>query len=227
MELQYLSHSSFKVAFNGTNVLIDPFFNHGSKDPGFKRLVTCPLKKEEIKDIDMILVTHEHFDHFDKKAIEYFASRDNSLVVGYESFLRELKLPESQLRPITIRHKTVYKKINIEVVEAHHPHSFYPVGYILEHNSNRLFHAGDTDLLDSFNEIKADVALLPIGGNMTMDTIDAVRATKIIKPKVAIPMHYNTFSMIQADPREFKERIEKSIIKTKPIIMTPGQKVKV
>jgi len=84
----------------------------------------------------------------------------------------------------------------------------------------------DSALMDSFSSIKPDIAMLPIGGTLTMDLIDAVRATKTMKPDYVIPMHYNTFEEIKADPAEFKEQIEKSVLKTKPLIMKPGQALK-
>ena len=59
--------------------------------------------------------------------------------------------------------------------------------------------------------------------NSTMDIIDAVRATKTMKPKYVIPMHYNSFTTIQVDPNEFRSRIEKSILKTVPVILKPGE----
>lgn len=224
MELTYLLHSSFLVKLGGKNVLIDPYFSINTTNGEPRPLLKPAMKKENMPKIDLLLISHEHFSNFDKKTIEFFAKRDEPLIVGYESFLKELNANESLYRPIRIRQKLSLKKINVDVVEVHHPHSFYPVGYRLECNGESLLHAGDTDLMDTFNEIKANVALLPIGGNHTMDVVDAVRATKIIKPDVAIPMAYDTFPHIKADPREFKEKIEKSIIKTKPVILRPGER---
>ncbi|MCD6433986.1 MAG: MBL fold metallo-hydrolase, partial [Candidatus Diapherotrites archaeon] len=68
--------------------------------------------------------------------------------------------------------------------------------------------------------------LLPIGGKVTMDIIDAVKATKMIKPKIVIPMHYNTFEIIKANPKEFAERIAESALKTEVKILKPGQEIK-
>ena len=60
-----------------------------------------------------------------------------------------------------------------------------------------------------------------------MDVVDAVRATKMMKPINVIPMQYNTFGFSKSDPKDFKSRIEKSLLRTKPIILSPGQKVKI
>jgi len=207
-------------------VLIDPFINCYKKDD-FKRLVDCPVTPKQLRDIAIILVTHEHFDHFDKKAIEDIAARENCAVVAHDHILQELSIPQRFKFPIKMNQEISLRNISINALPAHHPNAFYPLGFMLSYENTRVFHSGDTDLINDFNDIKADVALLPIGGTYTMDCVDAVRAVKTIKPKYVVPMHFNTFSMIQQDPKEFKQRIEKSVLKTKPLILKPGQKVRV
>ena len=228
MKVQFLGHSSFLLSFNGSgNVLIDPYFHHQTDDPAFKRVLASPVRKEDLRKVDLLLITQEGFDHFDKKAVEFFANRDNCLIVGHDSVLSELKSNDSLHRPIGMNQKLRLKGFEIEAKEAHYPQSFYPLSYMIRHKDGSVFHAGDTSLLDTYNEIKADVALLPIGGNLTMDLIDAVKAVKTIKPRYAVPMHYNTFDIIKADPMEFKARIEKSVVQTKPLIMKLGQTCKI
>lgn len=225
VELQYLGHSFFKLAFPHTSVLIDPFINNTNTESSFQRLVEChPLAEEELNDVSVILVSHEHFDHFDKKAIESIAEKNNATVVSHESVLKELNLPKRLFCPISTGEKIELRKLSIEGITAHHPNSFFPLGFLIDSGKERIYHAGDTDLIDEFDEIKADIALLPIGGTFTMDLVDAVKATKCIKPKIAVPMHYNTFPMIKADPSEFKQKIEKSLLETKPLIMKVGEK---
>jgi len=176
-----------------------------------------------LKDIALILVSHEHFDHFDKDFIEKIASRDNSCVVASESLLQKLNLSKRFLHPIR-QHQTInLRGIEITALPAHHPQAFYPLGFLMSYDGKSVFHSGDTSLVDSFSKINPDVALLPIGGTYTMDCVDAIRAVKTMKPRYAIPMHYGTFKMIDQDPKEFKQKIDKSILKTKPVILKPGQ----
>ncbi len=223
MKIQYLSHSFFKFAFKGLNILVDPFINHNSKDAKYQSLIECPAKVDGLKDINLILVTHEHFDHCDKQAIEYIAKRDSSCVVAHESVLRNLDISPTLKKPVSIGDEINFKGATVKALPAHHPSSFYPLSFLLACDNISIFHAGDTDLLDAFNSISPDIALLPIGGKMTMDLIDAVKVTKTMKPKVAMPMHYNTFDFIKADPSEFSHRIDKSILKTKPVVLEPGK----
>lgn len=223
VKIQFLGHASFKLLYPHTNILIDPFINNPCTEPSFKRLIDFPLRENELNDVSLILVSHEHFDHFDKKAIESIAQKNNAVVVGHESVLKELNLHKRFLYPITIGQKIELRKLAIEGITAHHPNSFFPLGFLIDSGNERIYHAGDTDLIDEFDKIKADIALLPIGGTYTMDLVDGVKATKSMKPKAVIPMHYNTFSMIKAEPLEFKHKIEKSLLETKPVILNPGE----
>jgi L-ascorbate metabolism protein UlaG (beta-lactamase superfamily) len=223
VSVQYFGHSFFKVGFPERNILIDPYLSDECKDPAFARLESCAAKDKDLKDIALILVTHEHFDHFDKKLIEDIATRDNSCVVASEQILQQLSLGKRFVHPIKMHQTISLRGVEIKAIPAHHPQAFYPLGFLLEHGGKSVFHSGDTALTDHFSSLKPDLALLPIGGTYTMDCVDAVRAVKTMKPRYAIPMHYNTFKMIEQDPREFKQKIEKSILKTKPVILKPGQ----
>lgn len=225
VKAKFLGHSSFLISLAGTNVLIDPYLSHeGSED--LKRIVSSSASENEFKDISLILITHEHFDHFDKKAIEKIASKNNSTVMAHEEILNQLRISSTQKQTIKMNDTYLLRNIKIDVMPAHHPQSFYPVGYILSHEGKSIYHMGDTELMEEFTDSKLDsitLMLLPIGGTYTMDLTDAVKTVKSMKPDYAIPMHFNTFDAIKADPNEFKERIEKSIIKTKVIILKPGQ----
>lgn len=203
-------------------MLIDPYINH-PVNASERRLVKCPVKEKDLKGTNLILITHEHFDHFDKKAVKTLAEKENAVVIGHHSVLNELDIPQRLKRPIERNKSVSFNSITARAVDVHHPTAFYPLGYEISCNGTKIFHAGDTDMNMAFNQIKANVLLLPIGGKTTMDCVDAVKAVKTIKPDFAIPMHYNTFEHIKVNPDEFVEKIEKSILKTKPVILKPGQ----
>lgn len=228
MKLTFLGHSTFLISFPDRTVLIDPYFsNSQNKEVSMKRLIPCSMKLNDLKDITLILITHKHFDHFNKKEIEKIASRFNAIVVAHSDVLQDLKLPNALKHAISSEDEFILRGVKIKVLPAHHPQDFYPVGYLLEFNKQKVYHAGDTSLLETFSSLqkeKIDVAILPIGGTYTMDIVDAVRATKVIKPKYVIPMHYNTFKEITVDVREFEDKIKDSILNTKTVIMKPGDK---
>jgi L-ascorbate metabolism protein UlaG (beta-lactamase superfamily) len=223
VKVQYFGHSFFKVSFPGKNILFDPFLKSEGCEQKFERQIKCAAKARDLKDIALILISHEHFDHFDKQLVEKIAARDSSAIISAEHLLQQLNVSKRLLHPIKTNETATVRGVAIKAIAAHHPQAFYPLGFLVSCNGKSILHAGDTDLIDDFSEISPDIALLPIGGAMTMDCIDAVRAVKTMKPRVAIPMHYNTFKVIEQDPAEFKARIDKSILKTKPVILKPGQ----
>jgi len=228
VELHFFWHAFFKIKSKSKTILIDPVLSFKAPSKDFDCMLDCTVKEDDLKNITMILITHEHFDHFDKELVERIAKENKACVVAHQNILQELEksIPKAFLHPITIGEKISLRGVEIEVIPAHHPQSFYPVGYIINIDGKSIYHAGDTALIDSMAKLKADVALLPIGGYETMDCVDALRVVKIMKPGIAIPMHYNTFKMIQQDPKEFKQKIEKSISKTRVVILNPGKKIR-
>ena len=93
-------------------------------------------------------------------------------------------------------------------------------------NGKKLYHAGDTGLTMDMKLLEVeelDLAFVPIGGNFTMDIEDAVRAVEFIKPKITVPMHYNTFGLIKADPKEFAKKLPDYQVE----ILAPGESIKI
>lgn len=223
MKINFFRHSFFKISGNGVNILIDPYTNENKCKPDYKELVKCPDLGQHLSGIDLILLTHEHFDHFEKETVEKIANENHSFVVGNEELLKTLNIPTDLMKPAKGFETLNIKNAGIECFPAHHHNSFYPLSYLVKIGNESVFHAGDTELVDYFSKIRPTVALLPIGGSVTMDVVDAVRAIKMMKPDYAIPMHYDTWESIKADPNEFKAKIEKSILKTKAVILKPGQ----
>jgi len=226
MKIQYLWHSFFKLNFKGVTLLIDPFVNVPAGDSTFQVCMKCPASANNVKKIDLICVSNEQFDHFDKEFVEAIALKEKAVVVGHESVLNELNIPFNLKHPVKVGDKLNIKGLEINIRGVHYPTSFYPISFHFSKGGESLFFAGNSALMDSFSGIDCDVAILPIGGTSTMDVIDAVRATKTMKPKFVIPMHYNSFESISADPTDFKSRIDKSILKTVPVILKPGQSFK-
>jgi L-ascorbate metabolism protein UlaG (beta-lactamase superfamily) len=224
VELQYFGHSFFRVGEKGFNILFDPIFETTKTEQKLQRAI--PIKKSQLKDISLILLGNETPEHFDSVAVQEIALRNNATVVGHEVVLNQLILPRHQKLAIGSNSELFIKGVKIKSIIAHYPKSFYPMGYLVEINGKKIYHAGVTSLLDTFAQIDADVALLPIGGDSAMDVVDAVRATKMMKPLHVIPMQYNTFGVSKSDPKDFKSRIEKSLLRTNPVILSPGQKFK-
>lgn len=224
VELQYFGHSFFRIKDSNGTILIDPIFE--STKTECKKNCTLPAKMSGMKNIALILLTNETAEHFDREAVQSLALKNNATVVAHDVVLQKLSLPRTQKSSISSNCETSVRGYKIKTVTAHYPNSFYPMGYMIECEGAKIYHAGVTALLDTFDKLRPDVALLPISSR-SMDVIDAVRATKLIKPKIVIPMQYDVFEQKRHDPTDFKKRIEDSVLKTKAIILLPGQKTRV
>ena len=217
--LRYFGHSSFQLNYSdGTVVFMDPYFASEGRD------APAAVKDAHwVKKCDIILVTHEHFDHFEPATVAEIAERTWASVVAPKPVLKDLNIPDRQKVDVRVGDRFDLKGVSIEVVKAVHPQSVYPVGYIIEKEGLRVYHAGDTYEFAQMNEIRCDWALLPIGGTYTMDVIDAEKAAKEIKCKYVVPMHYGTWSKIAQDPRAFAESLRDS--KRKVVLMKFGEEI--
>jgi len=226
IKLQFLHHSFFRLNLPDCTILIDPFIKVPCK-VHVKMKTKCPVPKRSFKDVNVILISHEHFDHFDKEFIESVVKKSNATVVAYDNVLSQLNIKRSNKRPINTNERLNLSGVSVEAFPVHHPTAFYPLGFKIKFNGCSLIHTGDTFLMDSFSKLRADVLLVPIGGTMTMDITDAVKVVKNVQPKIAIPMHYNTFDVIKASAQEFKSKLENSVLETKPVILKPGKSIKI
>jgi len=225
VELQYFGHSFLVVKDGSSSLVIDPIFE--STKTELKKQRRLPAKMSDLKNVVVLLLTNETPEHFDKKAVEEIALKHNATVVAHDIILRDLSLPRTQKVAISSNSDVFMRGFKIKATTAHFPTSFYPLGYLIGCADNTcIYHAGVTALLDTFDKIDADVAFLPISSR-TMDVVDAVRATKLIKPKIVVPMQHDIFEAKKYDITDFKKRIADSVLKTETVILSPGQKLKV
>jgi L-ascorbate metabolism protein UlaG (beta-lactamase superfamily) len=213
MRLKYFSHSAFQITTaNGKKILIDPFL---SGNP------TAPVKAEDV-DADYIILTHAHGDHIgDAFAI---AKRCKSTFICVNELAEYCKSKGFEAHNMHIGGGYHFDFGRVKFTIAHHgsqtPDNTYagePAGVIVSADDKNVYHTGDTGLFYDMKLIgemnKINYMLLPIGDNFTMGITDAVKAAELVSPEVAIPIHYNTFPVIEADPEEFKKNAEAAGIK--------------
>ena len=222
--IQFLGHSAFYVEGSGIKALIDPFLT------GNPQASEGPDSREAL---DYIFVTHAHGDHLgDTIAI---AQRTAATVVATNELAVYLSGQGLNTIGLHIGGRTKFTFGEVKLTPAFHGSSIFeegrmiysdiPCGFLLEIDGKKIYHSGDTGLTVEMSLLEAegvDVALLPIGGHYTMDIRDAVRAAAFIKPKKVVPMHYDTFPPIKADPSEFKSLLDG---KTDVVILKPGEKM--
>ncbi len=196
VEITYLKHAGFKIKGSKT-IYIDPYEVSG-----------------DLEKADIILVTHDHFDHMDLKSIKALSKPDTVIVHP-----RGCVVEGYQTCELSEKDRAEIKGVLIETVPAYNIdkpfHKERCVGYIVTIDGVRIYHAGDTDRIPEMKEIEVDIALLPIGGTYTMNVDEAIEATKDIKAKHYIPMHYGAIPQTEADPEKFK--VEGAVI-LKPLL---------
>ncbi len=220
--IKYLGHSAFEIVLKGLDdkekvILIDPWLTNP----------LSPVKPSDYygRRIDYIFVTHDHGDHIGE-AIDIAKATGARIVAVFEiaNYARE-KGAEAVDGNIGGRLR-IDDLFAVLVPAAHSSSRGVPTGVVVGGKDIVVYHAGDTGLVAEMMFIgelySPDVALLPIGGHYTMGVREAVKAVELIKPKIAIPMHYNTFPPIKADPEEFKRLVEEKGY-AKVHILKPGE----
>ncbi len=204
IEVKWLGHSGFLI-MNSKIIYIDPY-----------------NLKEDCEKADLILLTHSHYDHCSVADIKKIIKEGTKILMtaDCQSKVARFKIPIN-MEIVEAGQEIDFGNIKVSVLPAYNlDKSFHPkeegwVGYLIKFHDVLIYHAGDTDIIDEMKKLtgynhpdKTFVALLPIGGRFTMSPEEAADAAKIIKPSVAIPMHYGSIVGTSEDAIEFKELCE-------------------
>jgi len=200
VELKWLGHAGFLIG-NSKTIYIDPY-----------------MIKEQEEKADIILITHGHYDHCSvddlKKIIKggtkIFVTADaQSKVTKFETPIKiEIVEPGQE---IDLGDVKIVTTVAYNIDKTFHPKDESWVGYLIKMNDVVIYHSGDTDIIPEMQKLtgfKGDrkfIALLPVGGRYTMSAEEAVEAAKIIKPNLAIPMHWGSIVGSEDDAKEFVE----------------------
>jgi L-ascorbate metabolism protein UlaG (beta-lactamase superfamily) len=219
MKLTWRGHAFFEIETRqGVRIAIDPFVENG-------------LTKVKAADVrpDFVLVTHGHGDHLGSAAeinkptlciyeiSSYLASKGVRGAVG-------MNIGGSyEFKGVKF---TMTNAVHSSGIEGGEVYGGNPCGWVIDDGEHRVYHAGDTGLFGDMRSVigevhKPDVALLPIGGHFTMDAAQAAIAATWLGVKTIVPMHYNTFDKIRADPVE----LIRALPGKKVIVMKPDETV--
>jgi len=222
--ITWYGHAAFLVEVGGKKILIDPWISNP----------LSPVSVDKIPDPDYIIVTHDHGDHVGDSVKILRRSRNAKIVAIYEladhiaseAGAKDRAIGANIGGPISLEGVTVY------LTPAMHSSSKgSPTGVVIQNSETTIYHAGDTGVFSDMALIRElyepRIAMIPIGGHFTMGIREAVKALELLRPSIAIPMHYNTFPLIKSDPRELVELASKRGLKVDIRILKPGETISV
>ncbi len=221
MDIRFLGHAAFELADAHTRLLLDPFLT------GNPKAAATP----DQLDPSVIMLTHGHGDHLGD-TVE-IAKRSGAPVVAVVELASEIAQSGVQTFDPNLGGTVNFGWGWVKLVPAWHTSKTpqgtvnTPAGLLIKFANKLIYHLGDTCLFSDMRLVsppgeKIDVALVPIGGHYTMDRFDAVRAVELIDPSTVVPMHYNTFPLIEADADAFQADTQ-SKIDTRVIVLQPGE----
>jgi len=198
LRINWLGHDGFRIK-NTKTVYIDPYV------------------MEAGEKADILLISHEHFDHFSPGVVKKIVTSTTTIITtpAVKRQLSGTKVKE--IRAVKPGEKIIVDDVSVETVPAYNVNKFRSpgepfhskqeemLGFIVTMNAVRIYHAGDTDSIPEMEGLNIDIACLPVSGTYVMTAEEAAESTTRIKPKIAIPMHYGSIVGDESDAERFKK----------------------
>ena len=201
-DIEVFTQNSIRISGGNMRIYVDPF-----------RMTEAP------KDADIILITHDHYDHFSPDDIAKVCKADTILVVPEKMQAKSKEVAGKVGRIETVKpgESRNIAGLELETVPSYnlmkpfHAKSAGWVGYIVTVDGKRIYVAGDTDATKEAKSVRCDIALVPIGGTYTMNAKQAAELINEIKPELTIPVHYGSIVGSPQDAKTFAGLVNDSI----------------
>jgi L-ascorbate metabolism protein UlaG (beta-lactamase superfamily) len=167
-------------------------------------------------DADLVLISHNHYDHLSLEDLKHVTNKQTSIVAAQECIEQLGELDLKEYKGVKPNDKLTIQDIPLEVVSAYntnkkfHPKADGKAGFVFTLSSQRMYHAGDTDIIPEMESIKPDIAFVPVSGTYVMTASEAAQAVnELIRPKrLVIPMHYGAIVGNEKDAENFRELVK-------------------
>lgn len=225
-KVRFLGHAAFYLEGRGIRALVDPFLTGNPQ---------APVGPSYFRELDYLFVTHGHGDHLGD-AVE-IGRRTGATAVAVFELANYLQSRGLKVHSMHVGGRYRFPFGSVKVTPALHGSGIIegseiiyggnPCGFVIEVEGKKLYFAGDTGLSAEMGLLQhepVEVAFLPIGGNYVMDVKDAAIAVDLIKPRVVVPFHYNTWPVIEAKPQEFVSLVGD---RAKVVVLAPGEEMEV
>lgn len=202
IQIRWYGHDTFTIK-NNVTVCIDPY------------KLTKPLSA------DIILISHNHFDHLSEDDLSKIANQNTIIIAPNECISQLSKIKNKKIITILPNEEKIINNVKIKAVPAYnidkinpdtkkpfHPKEDGKVGFIVTINGISVYHTGDSDLIPEMTDLKPNILLVPVSGTYVMTASEAANAVAKIKPKLAIPMHYGTIVGSDENAKEFKSLVK-------------------
>lgn len=246
VRLTWIGHASFLVQFGSHSVMFDP--NWANWHGPVKRQIEPGLSLDDLPDLDLVLVSHAHFDHMHKKSLKTIRTKEGIIVPRGSGNLVK-KLGFDSVSEMKVWDEKDVSGMRVVHTPSHHWGARYGAdvnrdygGFLVGSGDRKVFHAGDSAYFEGFKEIGKKehicVALMPIGAydapsgrDVHMNPEEALQAFEDLGAELMVPMHYGTFPLGNEDPDEPIKRLlieaEKRGIADRVIVPDPGKAIEV
>jgi L-ascorbate metabolism protein UlaG (beta-lactamase superfamily) len=193
--ISWYGHDSFYLKLGDHTIWVDPY-----------------QLGEGVPSSELVLITHDHFDHYSVEDIERVANAETIIVAPFA-----LELEGRTVQRLPVAESMVLGRLQVTATAAYntdkfkepdepfHPKGEERCGYLIHWQGLSIYHAGDSDRIPEMKGLNPDVALLPVSGTYVMTAEEAAGALEDLKPEVAIPMHYGAVVGNESDAHKFKE----------------------
>ena len=231
MKITMIGHSTVLIEAGGKRILTDPWFGRFG-NPAYGRIKPPAQAREQLQDVDLVLVSHNHFDHTDRRFLRGLSKSTPALAPAMTAWMTRLKGGQNVVGVVPGK-KFSFGQVAVTAVPARHV--TFTVGYLIAAEGKQVYFAGDTYFAGFMErigrEFHLDLALMPVTTfriPMTMGEQGAVRAVRLLGPKTVIPIHLGIrprppLMRTAQTPEGFRERVREAGLATNVVILSEGE----